>query len=343
MTLTDAFLRQARACEGLGSPFMGQLLRLLARNWHADLPLAPRFAAWPGDLGPSGASLPLRLAGGLHALVLSGRDPALARAYPPNHVPDATLWAEVERALFAHARFLEHWCSSAPQTNELRRSIALVAAGHALTHRLGLPIVLSELGASGGLNLIWDRYALAIKGTTFGPSDPVLTLAPDWTGPLPPPDTPRVIDRRGVDLNPLDPHDPNDRLRLLAYLWADQPERLERSRAAIAAQIAPVDKGDAIDWLETRLLRHSHPGALHLVYHTVAWQYFPASAQERGTALIEAAGAQATESSPLAWLSMENDGDDIGAALTLRLWPGGTVHALARVDFHGRWINWAGL
>ncbi|MEZ5714137.1 MAG: DUF2332 family protein [Paracoccaceae bacterium] len=342
MTLQDAFLRQARACDGLGSPFMAQLLHLLAAHWHDGLPLAAKFAGFSGDIGPSGASLPLRLAGGLHALVLSGRDAALAAVYPPQRADDAALWQAVEAAMTTHADFLDRWCDSPPQTNELRRSIALIAAGHALTRRFGLPIVLSELGASGGLNLIWDRYALDIDGQVWGPDRPVLTLSPDWDGPLPPQALPRVIERAGVDLNPLDPKDPDDALRLLAYLWADQPERLARSRAAIAVQDTPVDKGDAIDWLEARLAR-PRPGALHLIYHTVAWQYFPPAAQARGTALIEAAGARAGADAPLAWLGMENDGDDLGAGLSLRLWPGDERHALARVDFHGRWMRWAGM
>jgi hypothetical protein len=33
----------------------------------------------------------------------------------------------------------------------------------------------------------------------------------------------------------------------------------------------------------------------------------------------------------------------IGAALTLRLWPGDIRLALGRADFHGRWVQWSGL
>ena len=80
---------------------------------------------------------------------------------------------------------------------------------------------------------------------------------------------------------------------------------------------------------------------MHLIYHTIAWQYFPPGAQARGTALIETAGAQATATRPLAWLRMENDGDAAGAALSVRLWPGDAHIALGRADFHGRWINWS--
>jgi len=66
---------------------------------------------------------------------------------------------------------------------------------------------------------------------------------------LPPATRPRVASTAGVDLNPLDPTDPDDALRLQAYLWPDQPERLTRTQAAITAATVPVTQGDAIDWL----------------------------------------------------------------------------------------------
>jgi hypothetical protein len=105
---------------------------------------------------------------------------------------------------------------------------------------------------------------------------------------------------------------------------------------------AHLSKGDAIDWLAPRLdaAPNDH---LHIIQHTVAWQYFPTDVQTRGRAMIQAAGAQATHNRPLAWLSMETNGDTtgkIGATLTLRLWPGDITLDLGRADFHGRWINW---
>ena len=95
-----------------------------------------------------------------------------------------------------------------------------------------------------------------------------------------------------------------------------------------------------MDWLAQRLAQ-PQPGALHLVFHTVAWQYFPAATQARGAALLAAAGACATADAPLARLAMEGDSTGLpGAALTLDLWPGGQRIALGRVDFHGRWVDW---
>lgn len=189
---------------------------------------------------------------------------------------------------------------------------------------------------------MWDRFALVIGTARFGPKNAVLTLSPDWEGPLPPTAPIDVVERAGVDLNPLNPNEPDDLLRLKAYLWPDQPHRLALTQAAATAADTVVEQADAIEWLEHRV-SHAPKGHLHLIQNTVAWQYFPKAAQKRGIQLLEAAGARATPESPLAWLSMENDGDataSVGAAITLRIWPGNHTLHLGRADFHGRWVHW---
>ncbi len=322
---------------------MARLMRLMADHWPQETALAAKVAAWPGRVDPGGASLPLRIAGGLHSLILSGQDSVLAAAYPPHSVSDDTLIAAVNGAIRRHDPYLCDWIERTPQTNEVARSAVLIAAAHALTARFGLPIRLSELGASAGLNLIFDRFGLIAGDQRLGPNPAPVVLTPDWRGAAPVLAPPRIVERVGVDLHPVDLGDPVARLRLLSYLWPDQPERLARSRAAIDAQDAPVDQGDAIDWLADRLARPAPSGQLHLIYHTVAWQYFPDAAQARGTALIEAAGAAATDDAPLAWLAMEADGASPGAGLALRLWPGDQRINLGRACFHGRWVDWRGL
>ena len=342
MSLNVAFRSQAETCTRMGSPFMGQLLSILAAHWPEDTALGQKFASFEGDIGPSGHSLPLRIAGGLHALVLSNAAPELAALYPPHQVSDDLLTKGVLDALSTHEDFLLEWTDSAPQTNEVRRSAALIAGAHVALQHFDLPIHLSELGASGGLNMMWDHYALEIEGGRFGSNVPAVLFTPDWDGAPPPNARPVIADRAGVDLNPLDPSRGDHLLRMTAYLWPDQPERLNMTRAAASVATTRPVQGDAIDWLGPRLAS-APQGHLHLVQHTVAWQYFPAETQARGRALIEAAGAQATPNRPLAWLSMESDGDTtgkVGAALTLRLWPGDITLELGRADFHGRWINW---
>lgn len=316
---------------------MGQLMQACAeKSWPAGM-IRDRIFGWSGDVTPAGQSVPLRLAGALHALRLAGHD-GLGAVYPPNMVDDGTLWHAVCAALISDATQINLWLNSAPQTNEVRRAATLIAAGHWLAARVGLPIRTSELGASGGLNLHWDAYALQIEDQHFGSDAAALTLTPDWSGPLPPKTSPVVTDRAGVDLNPLSPNDPADALRLQAYLWPDQSHRMTLTRAALSAAKTPVAQGDAVDWLKTRMTHH--PGQLHLIYSTVAWQYFPADKQAEGAALIAAAGSTATDNTPLAWFGMETDGGERGAALTLRLWPGDLHFDLGRADFHGRWIDW---
>lgn len=333
--IASAFDFQSRACSDLGSAFMGQLMRLCATQDWPESPVTDRIFHWQGDISPRGQSVPLRLAGALHALRLMG-NATLDAVYPPAQVQDADLWQAIARVLVTESGFICDWLDSAPQTNEVRRSAVLIALGHWLTARYGLPIRTSELGASAGLNLQWNQYALRIGDNTFGPSDPVLTLHPDWTGPLPPHNRPNVVEHSGVDINPLDPA--KDALRLEAYLWPDQPHRLSLTRSAISAAHTPVAQGDAIDWLAHRLPHQS--GQLHLIYSTVAWQYFPADKQTQGTAMIQAAGETASTGSPLAWFGMETDGAQPGAALTLRLWPEDITIPLGRADFHGRWVDW---
>jgi PTH1 family peptidyl-tRNA hydrolase len=336
--IADALNVQAKSCVALGSPFMGRLLSGLAQDWP-DTPLAQRLAEWPGEIGPAGHSVPLRLASGLHALVLTGQADTLAAVHPPNDAPVEALIAAVHGAMARHETFLDDWMRSPPQTNELRRSAVLIPAALLLTERFGLPLRLSEMGASGGLNLLFDRFALRIGDEQRGARDPALVLDPAWTGPLPPAVSLQVADRRGVDLNPLDPANPADALRLVAYLWPDQSERIDRTRRAMAIGRAPVDRGDAADWIGTRMAGNA-PGVIQMIYTTIAWQYFPPEAQARALAAIETAGAAATEDAPVAWVALEDDGQRPGAGITLRLWPGDRSFSLGRADFHGRWVNW---
>ena len=158
---------------------------------------------------------------------------------------------------------------------------------------------------------------------------------------MPPTDLPQIVARRGVDLNPVDPLTPEGRLRLLAYLWPDQPDRLKRTEGAIAVAAdneAELARDDAGVWL-TNALAHRQPGTLKLVFHTIAWQYFPETTRAMAEAALANAAAVATVDAPLARLSMEN-ADGRAAAVTLTTWPGGQERLIARADFHGRWIDW---
>lgn len=114
MTLRAAFEDQAVSCERLDSPFMDHLLRILSKNWRSNTKLGKAMAIYTGDIGPTGHSLPLRITGGLHALVLSGQSDALIASYPPNAFDHSALEITVSHALVAHDDFILEWTQAPP-------------------------------------------------------------------------------------------------------------------------------------------------------------------------------------------------------------------------------------
>jgi len=338
-----AFRQQSRACARLGSPFMARVMALLAERLEPGGRVADAVLGWRGDPGVGADNPGLRLAGGLHALVLDGTDPDLAAVYPPNAASDADLVAAVAASLDRHGDRLLDALARSPQTNEVRRAAALIPALALVARAMGRPLALWEIGCAAGLNLRADLFRLEAGDAVHGAAGARPRLAPDWTGPAPPPLPLRVAERRGVDLAPLDATRPADRLRLLSYLWPDQPERRVLTEAALARAVeapARIEAADAVDWLARRLPERP-AGATTVIFHTVAWQYLPPGRRAEGDALIASAGATATAEAPLARIAMEADGEP-EAALALTLWPGGETHALGRVDFHGRAVRWTG-
>lgn len=340
--LTAAFERQELACRNLGSPFTSLICGSVARNALPESKTLSIMVNWVGDPSSAGDALPIRLCGALHELVLTRTDDQLCRIYPPNHknVTADRLYDAIASAVRSHDEFLATRLQRAPQTNEVRRSTALLAGFLHIADRTGLPLDISEIGASAGLNLQFDRFAHKIDGRPYGAAASKVQLEPDWSGPPPPPAQLVVKDRRGCDLSPFDLTQSGEQTRLLSYVWADQQDRLERLRAAMAvAPPVPVDRADAVEWLQTRL-KATRNGRAHVLFHTIAWQYLPDGAKKRGRYIIEQAGTRATRSAPLYLLAMEPDDKSPGAGLRLESWPDGSSEELARVDFHGRWIEW---
>ncbi len=340
--LTEAFNAQADACENLDSPFTALLLRQVAKNLGDDHPVGAHLHNWPDYDNFRSGAVALRLAGALHSLVLLKMDAELAKVYPPNICTPDELWKVVNCAMKQHHEHIIGWMTSPPQTNEIRRCNALIPAFHLIAKETGLPLLLSEIGASAGLNLNWDRYSMQLDDQLWGPEDAVVQFNPDWDGPMPPHADISILERKGCDVNPLDPSSEQDRLRMLSYIWPDQFQRIENTKRAFdLAQETKntVRKEDAITFLKHRL--KPQIGATRVIYHSIMWQYLSAKDQAEGEEMIRAAGADASAKTPIAWLRAEADERLAkGAAITLNIWPTGETRDLGRMDFHGRWINW---
>ena len=90
------FAQQAAWCRELGPPFTGLLCELLGNTLNRSTGIGRLILDWPASQQAlQFDALPLRLGGGLHALVRRGGLPALARLYPPQPMPQGdVLWRE---------------------------------------------------------------------------------------------------------------------------------------------------------------------------------------------------------------------------------------------------------
>jgi hypothetical protein len=341
--LAEAWAKQIAFCDAGGSPFTARVLEAAWAAHERGGSQAALLPDWPGNAWAD--AVPLRVAGALHALALSGADAELAALYPPARATfDAQRGpAAVVRVLAAHRALVAEYLALAPQTNEIGRSAVLLGGFAAIARETALPLATLEIGASAGLNQYWHRYRYELGATRWGDAASPVVIASDWQGT--PPVLPALIDvtsHAACDLAPVDLSAPGSALRLLSYVWPDQHERLARLRAAIALAQSlgvHVEAADALDWVR-RELAIARPGRATVLYHSVMWQYLPESTRDALREVIADAGARATRDAPLAWLAFEVAGADAQCELALTLWPGGTRRVLAAAHPHGRWVRW---
>jgi hypothetical protein len=152
-----------------------------------------------------------------------------------------------------------------------------------------------------------------------------------------------IRSRRGCDRNPIDTVDPAQRERLMAYVWADQTERMERLKAAIDAMLlqpVTVEHAEAAEWLQAVIEESSERDVVRVVFHSIVWSYLEPRSQQLIANHLAKVGAAASIDRPLAWLRLELAGKNEPAELRLTLWPGGENRLLAHAHPHGQWIRW---
>ena len=337
----EGFRIQEYYCRQNASPIYARIGGALAEGLNRDSAVGRRVLDWPGE--PTRDALPLRLIGGLHALVLAGKDEPLAAVLRGEISDPAAVTDILNKTLITHDAALLPWLNGPPQTNEPGRSAALMTGLIEVARALGPKLELLEIGSSAGLNLLIDRYRIDLGGTVIGPADAPVSIVPDWQGDAPQAPSIEIVSVRGCDVAPMDATDPAVEARLAAYVWVEEPERLERVHAAIAMlRQRDVDlvRADAADWVEARLAEPQTEGVTRVLMHSVVWQYLPETVAERIRVAMKAAGEQATRERPLAWVMMEPDRALGYQVIRLRHWPDdngwivvGTSHA------HGRWIK----
>lgn len=331
-----------------GAEATARVIRALGAVRASDTRLGKRMAAWTGLTLKD--ALPLRVAGGLHHLVLTHKDMRLEAVYSGRLTDPSAIDALVLDIVRAHDDALVGWLDGPPQTNEAGRSASIMAGLLWLATRIAPRFELLEIGASAGVNTMLDRYFFRLGTIEAGPAASIMRIEPEWRGeggpPAPAPGF-EIVSVKGCDVAPIDLADPSAALRLKAYVWPDVPERMARIDAAIALarEHAPaLVRQDAGEFIAQNLASAQAPGTTRAVFHSVMWQYLPGETQAAISAAIEEAGATATPERPVAWVSLETDPATFRHELALRYWDGkaahGTRHLLAAAHPHGAWVEW---
>jgi hypothetical protein len=343
--VVKAFDNQVVYCQASGATVTARIVAalrdLLERGEEGAF--LQTIRDWPG--APLADALPLRAAGGIHALRLKGSEPPLEAIYTDQPgIDDAEI---VAAAIRNHEAELLPWLDGPPQTNEAGRSANFIAAMLWLADKALPPrFECLEIGSSAGINLMLDRYHYDLGGVQVGPEPGAIRFAPEWQGAAPPDHSIDIFSTKGCDVAPVDLADPVQALRLKAYIWPEHTVRFERMAAAIAeAAKSPPDlvAMNAADFVEAELAKPQPPGTTRVLMHSIVWQYVPDDQKARVTAAMEAAGVWATPERPLAWVSLEANRVLHIHEMTVRYWPGGEApQVVTSAHPHGAWIAWGG-
>lgn len=223
------------------------------------------------------------------------------------------------------------------QTNSVRRALALRIGLARVAALTGEPVHLVEVGASAGLNLLLDRYAFAVGDVRLdGPDSPVRIVA-ESRGPVRLRDTgppPEIRSRQGVDLNPLDPADPEDRQWLRALVWPDQPERRRLLDAALELAAADPPPVRALDVTAGPAPLGLPAGEVRVLFHSAVRMHVPPELVDRFDAGVDALAA----GGPAYLVTMDPTWPERDAILRVRE-PDGRTHDVAGVEGHLSWVE----
>lgn len=349
-TLISQFEYQAKACAKLGSPLYAALLAQSAQDIVAGGPCAAAVSGFEGE--PRDAALPLRFMAAVHALTLSGAAPELSGYYPSAGATprpyDPGTWRIFRTVVAEQQDWIQTWLETpprAPQTNDVGRSVPLLAGLLAAVDTMPLPIRLFELGSSAGLNLRADQFHWHTADLAWGPRDSPVTVGDAWRGPVPSwlahavrrNPTVTVIERKGCDPAAIDPLSPRGALVLRSYLWPDQVARTKRLTGALRlAQRVPANVITTSAW---KFLADVHlvPGTLTVVWHSVMRQYVDTQEWRAVSAELDRLAAASSSDAGFAYIAFEPQltrDDRNGFRLTARI--GGQAETvLARAEPHG--------
>jgi hypothetical protein len=259
----------------------------------------------------------------LHAALVEGVESAEAVTAP----------ALLSALAAERARTWEDLRTRYVQTNDTTRGVAWLWPAHLAGCDGGRrPLVLVDIGASAGLNLVADRLP---------------RIWADREGlPLRVVESPRTLERVGIDARPIDARDPEQATWLRACIWPRDRERLLRLDAGLRALTAMHSEGGGPELIEMdataapeflhRIAAKAPDDALLLVYQSVFRDYMPPPAlarYERG--MKDFLGGEPY--GRVAWVELETGPDVSGSVAGAAPGAGGPTGALpAALYAHAR-------
>lgn len=317
--------------------------------------LAKRVSEDPDLLDISSSSraapVPNLLFGAVHYLLLDGATSTLMHYYASlidePHPPNGAYPHFREFCLTHEHEIRDLMATRLVQTNVVERCSYLLPAFSLIADETpGTALSLIDVGASAGLNLLWDQYQYVYGGRSHAglATSPVRIWAEvrgDHEPPIPQ-DFPTVAFRAGIDLHPVDLTDPEAALWLRALIWPEHEDRATQLNAAMSlARVDPpeVIKGDATEIL-AEVVEQAPTESTLCIFHNSALIYFPKADRRRFREVI----GELSVTRDIYWLSAEGRWGYDYIVLELAKVRGGTMtgRELAKVDHHGRWLEWMG-
>ncbi|MGE0386030.1 MAG: DUF2332 domain-containing protein [Gammaproteobacteria bacterium] len=298
----------------------------------------------------------------VHYLLLADPDHPLGRWYASieEHPRDPSTAFAPFRAycLERRDRIVEIVATRTTQATTVERAAVLMLAFARVQDATGTALSIIEMGCSAGFNLLFDRYRHEFTHgadalPALGDPDSPVVLRPRMIharAPLPA-RMPEVAVRVGVDLAPVDPHDPDTRRWMQALHppeFVDTVRNIERAFAVRRAYPLRVLRGDAVELVGP--LIDEIPGPVCVLHSNCLYQW-PEAPRQAVERILRDAGARR----PVHRISMEPD-FNAPARILERFPPGSSIHSelihtlydggrreqtlLGYVDGHARWIDW---
>ncbi|MHA2028458.1 MAG: DUF2332 domain-containing protein [Candidatus Kariarchaeaceae archaeon] len=307
------------------------------------------------DNVPLGQPFSNILLGGVHFLLLKGVKHELSNYYATTNPPkgiksvDDNLKEIFIDFVKQHEEQIVEICKTKKvQTNEIGRCSFILPSLNYLNSLTDKPLILVEIGASGGLLLNYNKYGLRYSDQKQIAGDPnsIVQLECEVIGTKVPPvlDLPDIKIKVGIDLYPIRCSNSDEALWLQSLVWPKNTQRFISLRNAL--EICKTDQssykliqGDGFRDIERYLENYNDSGSILCIYHSFAINQISQEEQQQyyhklksytssfGNKIFELRINWLPESRHQLVLHEIHNGEIL-------------TTELANVHHHGRWIEW---